>query len=194
MVLQNQNVGNPALVEGFQADVLPNTAARQDWTPIPPKTARLFADPGAAFRLGRGNPLVKRALAVALVHNWIGRFEQNLNFVVATLQDRFDVKLPKPEHVVRLADLLSVDGDSGKSIQSFAPQQHPVVFQNIVGHVKRALVGPIAFPHPLDGGFIVAEKWIRDFTGGEQICMDTTRHGGGKPVRFYLFPTHSRPR
>src|SRR5580698_200685 len=86
MILQNENVPDAALVEGFEADIFPNAAARQARTPIPSETARLFAHVRAAFGFVRADPLVHRALAFALVHSWIRRVECDFNLIAAAGQ------------------------------------------------------------------------------------------------------------
>ena len=104
MILQNQNIGDSALVESFEADVFPDATTGQIRTPVPAETARFLAHPGAAL-----DPFVRRLIAFPLLDVSQRRLKRNLDRIFPGAQNGFYVKFPKAEHVVGAANFLAVD-------------------------------------------------------------------------------------
>src|SRR5690242_14066658 len=120
MVLKDQNVSETGDVESLDADVAPNAAGHQHWTPVPAEIARFLAHPSPALGLMLPGPFIKHPLGLAFLDLGKRGVEGDLDGVLALFQGRLGIKLPKAEHVVRPAHFLAVDPNNGERIQPLA--------------------------------------------------------------------------
>lgn len=102
------------------------------------------------------------------------RHKFNLELILSALSQQVrDIHTMRDEHVVALAHNLAVHADRRKSVQAIQDEIMPQS-RCFFGHWggEFGAVDPGFLAYPLDQGFVLADKWIRNQVMLEQVEKD----------------------
>ena len=180
VLLMHAHAGQARRGDGGEIDIAPDARVGKPRAPVPAEHAVGLAQQREAH--GRVRGALHAALGVALLHRAVGRFEGDLDEVLALSDEVHHVHRPGAVHVVGKQQLLTVDGHRRYGVQALAGEQQRVAAQIGLGQVEGAAIDVVLL-HQVEGLLlVVAPEGILHAARVQQICIDRAGHRRRNPL------------